>query len=196
MNQLGSVANIERPSARVSFWEALVSRHILFPMACTTLNWEHAQRELKEESDIILRLVKPLNDTRLTKRIFVPRINGIEEEARFWSITMVLEHLIAVGERISNVIIALSHHESINGKGNIDGLKIEQKLAPSMFVQSFEEFTPRYLARLQQEVKDRSSPLFYHHKFFGNLNLRQWNTLAAVHLREHRRQIEEIIKLL
>ena len=54
-------------------------------------------------------MVEPLSAEQLQRRVLVKAPMGIEDSSRYWSASMVLEHLIEVGSRIAVGIVELTH---------------------------------------------------------------------------------------
>ncbi len=195
MEQTG-LPHLEPAGAGLPHLEMIISRYLLFPMACKILPWSKAHIKFQSEADKILQLIESLTSNQLTKQVLVPRLPGIEDSSRFWSVSMCLEHLIIVGSGIANVIVALSDKKSPPGKADTAKVKPAGKLSSAECKQAFGEFVKSYLIKMKTEVADLESNLRYEHPWFGLLDLRQWNTLAAIHQGIHRRQIEVIVKRL
>jgi hypothetical protein len=88
---------LQSPGAGLPWWEWLVARYFLFPRACRKLRWEGAGRLFQAEGAKVLALWDALPADRLTERVLIRRLPGIEDSSRYWSVAMTIEHLNIVG---------------------------------------------------------------------------------------------------
>lgn len=173
-------------------FEAWISRHVLFPLAGLLLSWDRALMLFQSEGRAILEMARPLSPETLTKPVLIDRIRGIEDSSRFWSPAMVLEHLIIVGRQICGGIILLSHGRKPEGKADTAAVKPTGSHGPEI-VDDYAAFLDEFLDRIARQSGDRASTTTFPHPWFGELTAAKWVTLAAVHQRIHRRQLEKIL---
>lgn len=148
----------------------------------------------RAEADRLLALARSLGSADATRRVLIPRLPGLEDSSRYWSVCMTLEHLVIVDEAIAGTIESLV-------RGVVPGREVstaDVKPAPTADVTAVDRFeaTARdYLDRIDA-LPDLRTKVSYRHPWFGPLPALSWHRLAALHHRIHRKQIERIIRLL
>ncbi len=145
----------------------------------------------KEESDLILNACVHLHPDDVVVPVLIPRIFGIEDSSRYWSVSMTIEHLMIVGEKIREIIVALSHGELPETPADIAAVKPVGRYGHEG-IEIFRAFVDDYVWEIQERVEDRQSTQVFEHPWFGPLNAYQWVALGAMHQRIHRRQVERI----
>lgn len=192
-NQNLETPQLQKPGAGLPFFEALLLR-FAFPRYARKMNWDEAQRLFDKEGEKILALVRPLDNEVLGRRVLIPRIRGLEDSSRFWSVAMTLEHIVIVGQQLEYAIVMLSKGELPDGKADIAAVKPKGLDEPGQAVRSFEAFVEQFRESMNTKVGDRDSRLTFRHPWFGMLNAFQWHFLAAGHQNLHRKQIQLILE--
>jgi hypothetical protein len=95
---------LARPGAGLPRLEGLVLRCVLFPFADAVLSWERAKALFLAEGERILGLADRVDGGLFSQPMLVPRLRGIEDSSRYWSIEMVMEHLIVTGSMMRGII--------------------------------------------------------------------------------------------
>lgn len=180
------------PGAGLPPLELAIAR-VVFPIGAALTSWNAALDRFRAEGERILDLVQPLSTTLLTERVLIERIRGIEDSSRFWSPAMVLDHLVIVGDAIGSVVVSLSRSQRPPGETSIAAVKPNPAAGPEL-VGRFRDLLASYPRLLAEQVKTRDSRTTYPHPWFGELNARQWNVLAAFHQGIHRRQLLAILQ--
>lgn len=181
------------PGAGIPAMEALFFRVIGFGLVSPLVSWDLAGRVFRREGRHIIKLLQDLSTERLTGRVLISRITGIEDNSRFWSPAMTVAHLIIVGDAVADFIIRLSGGETIDAPVRIEDVKPDEHTLPGI-LDEYRAFLPRFGARTTQDVRDRRSTATHTHPWVGPLTAHQWFNLAAVHQRIHRKQIQAILK--
>lgn len=126
--------------------------------------------------------------------VLIPRIFGIEDSSRNWSLFMTVEHLIIVDTAIISILEHLTAGKTL-------GTTISTALvkpAPGQdgtVMRRFSETVFHYSKTLSTLPSLHTSTL-QTHPWFGPLDAHGWHCLAAIHHKIHRRQIENIIRLI
>lgn len=186
---------LDKPGAGLPPVEAFVSRHLFFPLYCATHSWEQSMVRFQDEGSRILDLAVHLPPDQVRKPVLIPRLPGMEDSSRNWSVAMTLEHLVIVGQQIQAGIIALSRGAVPDGKADVAAVKPQDNRGIES-IESFRSFLDDYCYALQEKVENRESDTTFEHPWFGELTARQWCALAALHQGIHRRQIQSILKRL
>jgi hypothetical protein len=179
------------PGAGLPIVQAFVLRHLVFPAYCLTTSWDKALAAFQAEGQKMIALAEPLSAEQLQRRVVVKAPMGIEDSSRYWSASMVLEHLIEVGSRIAVGIVELTHGTPVTVKTDIADVKPKGGKG-SQIVQDFRQFLGDYSRIVSKDIGDRNSGSRHPHPWFGELNAHQWVCLGAVHQSIHRKQMERI----
>jgi uncharacterized damage-inducible protein DinB len=190
-----SPPNLEPPGAGLPPVQAFFSRYFIFPLFSSTHPWKKSIEVFREEGFRLLDESVHLTPDQFTRRVVIPRLMGLEDSSRFWSVAMTLDHLTIVGRLVKEAIVLL-------GKGSVPPEPADTATvkpdpdAGLATIDHFRELIDDFTWAMQEKVEDRQSPTTYEHPWFGPLTARQWCALAAMHQMLHRRQIEAIIKRL
>ncbi len=187
-------AQLQPPGAGLPFLEWAALRFFIFPRACRRLTWERAAEMFQREGKKILALWDAVDPARLGERVLIPRLRGIEDSSRQWSVAMTVEHLNIVGEKMVEVASALRAGERELGPpvGTAD-VKPQGIETPAAIRARFLELLQSaaelgaHSAPAPEELRAR-----FPHPWFGPIDAHRWHCLNALHQRLHRTQIEAI----
>jgi hypothetical protein len=148
----------------------------------------------RNEADRILALARSLKPEDATRRVLIPRLSGLEDSSRYWSVCMTLEHLVIVDSVVVRVIEALVAGVVPKGEASTAAVK-PSPTTDIAAIDRFEATARDYLARVEG-LSDLRTKHSYRHPWFGPLNGLGWHRMVALHHRIHRKQVERIIRLL
>lgn len=179
------------PGAGLPLPELVVAR-ILFALQRALFSRDTFVRRLEEERARIDALVISCPLERRGERVLIPRIKGLEDSSRHWSVWMTLDHLRITNEAFAGIIKALSMGNVPPGRASTAAVK------PSPEADAAVETTYQHsydnLLRVIGSVKVWPKNPRYEHPWFGQLDASGWQALAALHMSIHRKQIERIIR--
>lgn len=187
---------LQAPGAGLPKLELLIAKHLIFPQRFRTTSDEKAVADFQEESDKILKLARQLTNQQLAERRLIPRLRGLEDSSRYWSVAMTMEHLTIVGNGTRGIILALSRNQTDLPKLGTADVKPSTELNVFDCVSKFEEFSNTFVRSVQKIDYDKYPNARHLHPWFGPLTARQWLVFAAPHQKIHRQQIESIIQRL
>ena len=197
-----STPQLQKPGAGLPWVEALIARYLMMPWTPRRTPWKASNDYFIHEGEKILKLLsrfdpsKSVDAETLERPVLIPRIRGIEDSSRFWSISMTLEHLITVGQGMTHIICELTHGRVPPIQVNIAQVKPSKKLQAQNAASEFQRFLKETHRNVSQPGGNLASPARLVHPWFGPITAHQWNWLLASHQGIHRRQIEQIILLL
>lgn len=184
----------QAPGAGLPFLEWAIVRYVLIPRAARKLSWAGAAGLYRREGEKILALWEATDPDRLGERTLIPRLRGIEDSSRDWSVAMTVEHLCIVGEMIVATAGALRAGAvpPVPAVGTAD-VKPLGIATPS-------ETHARFLALLAAAAELGAQPeptadelrARFPHPWFGLINAHRWHCVNAIHQRLHRQQVESI----
>ena len=151
-------------------------------------------RRFAQDAQRAIELARGVPEELGRRRVLIPRIAGMEDSSRDWSVYMTLEHLVIVSAGVSGLIRRLCAGREIPGSVRIQDVKLDEGAGPEQ-ADALEDTVLRYGEEVAAHPDLRSAKR-HPHPWFGPLNALQWHALAAVHNRIHRAQIEQILRRL
>lgn len=173
--------------------ERVFIKNILVPTVRTFFTWDIALFMFKREVSIIKKLTQNLSKEELEKQVIIDRTFAIEDHSRQFSVSMVCEHLTIAGMAISSVIKKLSKEVDIKKDIKIEDVKPQNNSEEA--IENFFKFTQIYEKMIKNLEKKQSNQTLKH-PWFVKFNNFDWSVFMYMHTFIHRRQIEEIIRVL
>lgn len=187
-----SEPKLDKPGAGLP-WPQKWILPFLVPRMAKRTSWEECGTLFKSQSEKLLKLIEGLDDKAMQTQVLVPRLQGLEDSSRYWSVAMTLEHLVIVGEGMSQIIVELSRGNSPSYVVDTAKVKPQNQYDAATAKREFAAMVERVSARIANEVKDRNSRATHNHPWFGPFTAHQWYWLLGSHQGIHRQQIKHII---
>jgi hypothetical protein len=191
-----SALKLGKPGAGLPFYEWFIAKYILFPQRFSSTDNAQAIANFAEESKKALELARELNPDQLCEKRLIDRLRGLEDNSRYWSVAMAIEHMTIAGSAVRGVILSLSNGKTDLPGSTIADLKPNPEISPEGLLTRFEEMTRKFVRTAEAAKIDAFPEATYSHPWFGPLNARKWLVFAGAHQSIHRKQIEQITKLL
>ena len=131
---------------------------------------------------------------RRAEQVLIPRLRGLEDSSRFWSVWMTLEHLRITNTIFAMVIQSLASGQVPTKKASTADVKPRADLTAD--VEAAYEASCDELLTTVAAVSDLKTSANYAHPWFGPLDAAGWHALTATHMGIHRAQIAKIIAAL
>lgn len=147
--------------------------------------------EFTTERSETARLYESRADSILQTRVLIPRLRGLEDSSRYWSVYMTLDHLRIVNGQIKRVITELTNGRIPPGQASTASVKPRPDV-DSEVIAAYESSCDALVATAMS-VPDLNTRLNYEHPWFGPLNAIGWLAMAATHMGIHRAQIVRIL---
>lgn len=196
ITQAAKEPKLDKPGAGLPFHEWFVAKYFIVPKMLRETTREQAIDLFKRESDVILKFAKELSTPELTERRLVPRLTGLEDSSRFWSVAMTMEHLVIVGSGMRGIVEKLATGITDIPKISTADVKPHTDVDGNKIFDDFQAMTDEWLKTAKESDLSKFPNAKYAHPWFGPLTAEQWILFAPQHQVIHRRQIKEIIKLL
>ncbi len=188
-----SEPKLAAPGAGLPSLEWAIAKYILLPRLFKTRGKSEALAYFAKESEKIMILSNKLNVPMLAQRRLIPRLRGLEDSSRYYSVAMTLQHLVIVNDSIRRVIKDLSGGGTkLVPKGTAD-FKPNPSVDPESILSSFDQMSQQFLQEAAAANIDAFPQATFPHPWFGPFNAHKWLVLAGSHQNIHRHQIEEII---
>jgi hypothetical protein len=182
------------PGAGLPSHELFVAR-ILFRLRFLTGNSQSFTQRFNAEQACIARLVEECPETRRGERVLIPRLPGLEDSSRFWSVWMTLDHLRITNTAMAGIITALQHGRVPPGQASTAAVKPRED-ADGTVIPDYECSCAQLLQATSTLGSPRQSSLRYTHPWFGPLTAQEWHSMAAGHMGIHRNQLADIVRRL
>jgi hypothetical protein len=156
--------------------------------------WRGSREEFnslfESERRAILQITKQCRSELAARRVLIPRVRGLEDSSRYWSVWMTLDHLRIVNNQISRIIDSLSRGVVPAHKASTATIKPDKGVT-SAVVPEYVESCDKLLNTVR-EVPNLKTAAQYAHPWFGPLDAFGWHALAGGHMGIHRRQLDRI----
>lgn len=147
--------------------------------------------KFERERVLIRDLMNSCPPKQRAERVLIPRLRGLEDSSRFWSVWMTLDHLRITNSVFAMVITSLAHGKVPQRKASTAAVKPDPAVTAAV-EGAYEESCDKLLAAVAA-VPDLKTTARYPHPWFGPLNAFGWHALTATHMGIHRAQIARII---
>jgi hypothetical protein len=186
---------LEAPGAGLPVLQEYLLRHLLFPALKCAVSRERALAWFEKEGRFMLRQVRAFPAGERARRVLVPRLMGIEDSSRYWSLDMALDHMVIVSQAVLDGVITLSRRQPIDFK--VDTAKVKPRIDPPADIDvQFEALVGGARDYVWENAGDLNARECHVHPWFGCLNPHEWLVMMAVHAWVHRRQVAVIARAL
>lgn len=197
LSKVVPMTDLQLPGAGLPWYERDSLSFLLKTGACL-LSDRATLNIFCNETNELLRIAHDDESYDVFEKLQIPRVIGIEDSSRNWSVAMVLDHLCLTNAEMTVAVESLS--KGIVPKGEVD-ISL-YKPNPDVGIDVFDRFASvneRYVEAIESllDAGDNLNrrPAFLH-PWFGWLGPHQWHVLAAFHQRIHRRQVQKIVAML
>lgn len=181
------------PGAGLPAPELWIGR-MLFAVSRWTYRRDSATGTFLIEQRLIEGLVAKCPSASTSQRVLVPRLRGLEDSSRDWSVSMTIDHLRITNEAFGGIIQCLARNEIPPGVASIAAVKPSP--APSEVVWEEYKRSCSDLLTAIAENPNLNTRLKFAHPWFGPLDAEGWHLLAGLHMGIHRKQIKAILERL
>ena len=160
---------------------------ISFTLFVRSMSMRKLRLKLAKEQRLISGILAPIADEKRVIRVLIPRIFGIEDSSRFWSVNMTLHHIIIVNDAILGL-----RERLLSGQPGLKPVSIADVKPPIESPNDIATLFSRSLTTLEsalQGEKIQQSSATHRHPWFGELDAFKWLCLAVLHVGIHRRQL-------
>jgi hypothetical protein len=146
---------------------------------------------IARERHAILALVRACPPEDPARRVLIPRLRGMEDSSRYWSVWMTLDHLRITNGALAKIIPTLAQGVVPPKPASTAAVKPSPNVDAHV-VEAFDRECDNVL-QAAAGVPNLRTKARYAHPWFGLLDAAGWHALAGLHMRLHRRQIETIL---
>lgn len=150
--------------------------------------------EIERTARRLLDKTASLSPDQLVTPRLIDRLRGMEDSSRFWSPSMVLEHLCITGRGTTRVILLLSNGNRSERVVSTAAVKPSGK-DPVLVREEFRAIHSSLRQQLAEAAGNQWHGLTHAHPWFGPLNASDWLCMMAMHMRLHEQQLDRILTL-
>lgn len=159
----------------------------------------------QSERRAIDQLVQGSSPQHLAMQVLIPRLRGLEDSSRNWSVWMTLDHLRIVNTQIAGVMQALLADRVPPGKASTAAVKpgpeATAAVLPAYHVScdAVERAAGRAAGGAARGAAGGAAApslrtrLRFAHPWFGPLDAAGWHAMAAMHMGIHKAQVRAIL---
>ena len=173
------------------------SKISIIPWKVAKNTWAQNLTRLEKETQKIVLISNTLTEQDFQTRILIPRLRGMEDSSRFWSVALTIEHLCVSLSGMSNIASELAKGNRIEvdtGTANIKPKQENLSTKPKM-LEKFETLVKETVDILSV-YETPSEKHKVHHPWFGNISANGWVWTIGQHQSLHRKQIQMIVERL
>ncbi len=185
--------SLAAPGAGLPLPELWMARAI-FAMKRLLSTREAITERFQQESSAIRSLLARCDPALRGKRVLIPRLRGLEDSSRFWSVWMTLEHLRITNSVFATLITSLAHGRVPSKQASTADVKPRSDV--TVEVEAAFEASCEAMLSAVAAVPNLRTAARYAHPWFGALDAAGWHALSAAHLGIHRQQLAKIIAAL
>lgn len=190
-----TVPKLGKPGAGLPWPQSWIMK-LLVPRMANRMSWEQCSKQFDSAASRILEIVTPLDAPSMQKKVLVPRLRGLEDSSRYWSVAMTLEHLVITSAGMANIVVDLTNGRKPALVVDTAKVKPQETFDAEAAKSEFRKMAEATSQKLKTETQDRQSKLTHPHPWFGPFSAHQWHWLVGGHLHIHKAQIREILKRL
>ena len=187
------IEGLGKAGGGLSSGRAFFLKYLGFPLLNSIVSWERALDIFEKEGEKVLSLARSMEKDQLFERVLVPKLFGLEDNSRYYSVAMVLEHLLVIGTALQNRIPMLSQGKSVAQEIKIEDYKPYMEIDETI-IDQYEMFLQTFRKEVEENVDNIYLENRHEHPWFGELKAKDWSVMGAIHQIVHRRQIEAIIR--
>ena len=180
------------PGAGLPAIELIIGRR-LFALKRLLGSRESFTAKFEQERVAIRELVNSCTTAKRAERVLIPRLRGLEDSSRFWSVWMTLDHLRITNSVFAQVITSLAEGKVPEKKASTADVKPNPAVTAEV-ESAYEESCDNLLAAVAA-VPDLKTSVRYAHPWFGPLDAAGWHALTGMHMGIHRAQIARIVSV-
>lgn len=187
-----SPIQLQKPGAGLPLLDRLFCKYVLFPWKLYSLSQDQAIKFCVSRGQDIIDIAKSMDKEDLTKQVLVPKIRGLEDSSRFWSVAMTIEHLVMVHKAFVYLIETLSKGGTIDIEIDVASVKPKGEVEPHELIEEYQKLLNVYEKQMQGLSDLKNKAHTKEHPWFGPLTAHQWLCINGAHTHLHKHQILKI----
>lgn len=184
---------LEKPGAGLPFFDSLFVRYYIGPFQSRRADKSQNLRLFKMVGARILKEADGVPAHQRDRKVLVPKMRGIEDSSRFWSVNDTIEHMLITGVGMRMLVMNLASGKATDWVVRIEDFKPKGKYKGGDARPDFMAFVEETV-RLLEPMRIEDDGLTHKHPWMGQFNALQWCWLLAGHNGIHLAQLQAIKK--
>ncbi len=190
--KLSPPVQLQKPGAGLPFFEALIVKYYFGHYIANKKSAQDNYKTLEIFTHKILSTLEGLSSEQLEQPVLVPKLKGLEDSSRYWSIHMTLEHLLIVGKHMKHILIELSNDRIPPLKVDIAKVKPLGSATSIEVLREFKDFFETVNEDIKKNIGNYDSNSKLYHPWLGETPAKKWHWLLGTHQGIHYNQIKHI----
>jgi hypothetical protein len=169
----------------------LLAARMMFAWHRLTTSRARRAAAIMAQREALVALARACDPATGARRVLIPRLRGLEDSSRYWSVYMTLDHLRIVNANIARIIGLLARDRGPEGAASTAAVK-PSPAADAAVIGAFAAGCDE-LTRTVAAVADLRTARRFAHPWFGPLDAAGWHAMAGFHLELHQRQARAIL---
>ena len=186
------------PGAGLPWLENFFLKYFYFPNKLRQSSWAGNLNRFSRESEKIIHVCQKMNEQDFQTRILIPRLKGMEDSSRFWSVALTVDHLMITMRGMSMIALELGAGKTVDVNTDVAKVKPKQENVSGrdQMMKQFREISDEVVGKLKALEKNHSNKNRVMHPWFGQITCEGWVWVLAQHQAIHRKQIQLIMERL
>ncbi len=189
---------LDLPGAGLPWLESLFLRYVYYPSRLHKTSWQQNLERLRTETQKISKICDSIDEQQFQTRILIPRLRGMEDSSRFWSVGLAIQHLLITIEGMSHIAEELAKSHTISIEVDIAKVKPRQEDVTNKndMLKKLQLATETTVQKLLPYHETPSRNYKQYHPWFGRITAEGWVWVLGQHQSLHRKQMQMIVKQL
>lgn len=187
---------LESPGAGLPWLENFILRYFYYPWKVSKNTWSENLEKFQDETRKILGIVEKMSEEDFQTRILIPRLKGMEDSSRFWSVALTMDHLFITIGGMTMVAAELAKGNALSITVDPATVKPKQDhvMTKTKMMEQMEKITREAVNLLGPLEKTASKKHKLDHPWFGPIDALGWVWVIGQHQSLHRKQIQMIVE--
>jgi uncharacterized damage-inducible protein DinB len=184
------------PGAGLPLLESVFLRYFYYPFRAKRFSWSDNLKRLHNETLKIVSIIQNLPEEQFQTRVLIPRLKGMEDSSRFWSVALTVEHLCITIKGMTFIASELAQGNDPHVTVGTAAVKPKQEnvLKKEEMIKKLQTATAETITLLSKFTDSHSEKNKSYHPWFGEIDAAGWVWVLGQHQSLHRKQIHQIYK--
>ncbi len=177
------IKDLGKSGGGLSSGRAFFLKYLGFPLLNSIISWERALDIFENEGEKVLSLARSMEKDELFECALSGSrtiLFGLEDNSRYYSVAMVIEHLIIVGSALKKRIPLLSQGKNLDKEIKIEDYKPYMEIDDTI-IDEYEMFLHGFRKEVEEKVDNIYLENRHEHPWFGELKAKDWAVMGAIH---------------
>lgn len=189
---------LDPAGAGLPWFENFLLKHFYFPWKVSKHSWTENLEKFQKETNKIVKIVEKVSEEDFQTRILIPRLPGMEDSSRYWSVALTIDHMCITIGGMTMVAVELAKGNPLSV--SVDTATVKPQLdhiaTKTKMIETLEKTVRESINLLSSYENTASKKYKLNHPWFGKINSLGWVWVLGQHQALHRKQIQMIVERL